>query len=224
MRRWAVLLVVMIGWTISAVSQQVWIERQYHWEYAQRTWSLTHRFSAALYRTFAAAPRVLDYAAYGAYACDPRDDAEIQSLIAALESLAAGAGLNVWEKLNLIVAFVQSIPYASEEGEYPRYPLETLIDQRGDCEDAAILTAALLEPMGFGVVLLAFVEERHMAVGVRVLPPGAGPYQAYQWNGDAYYFLEPTSVGWQIGEMPVQYASQPTIVDLRPMFASSARQ
>jgi hypothetical protein len=199
------------------------IEQRYTWQYAGQTWSLTHRFSTAHYQFFRTLPRTLDYTEYAEYISDPRDDEQLQSLIDKLERLAADAGLGIWEKLNLVIAFVQSIPYVGEVCEYPRYPLETLVECKGDCEDAAILGAALLQQMRFDVVLLAFLEAKHMALGIRVVPPTAVEALPYAWNGGAYYYLEPTSVGWEIGDVPDGHRSQPTIVPLHPAFASSGR-
>ena len=112
---------------LAAAGQGSSTQQSYRWEYAGRTWTLTHSFSTEHYRFFRTLPRILDYADYPDYVDDPRDDAQLQSLIDALERLAADAGLDAWAKLNLVIAFVQSIPYADESCEYPRYPLETLV-------------------------------------------------------------------------------------------------
>ncbi|MBU0595902.1 hypothetical protein KJ567_04380 [Candidatus Bipolaricaulota bacterium] len=216
-----VLAALLLPIGISALSQSANIERQFRWESGGHTWTLIHRFCEASYRFFRTLPRTLDYTAYDVYVSDTRDDDELCGLVAALETLARNAGLDVWEKLNLVISFAQSIPYVSEEGEYPRYPLETLVEMKADCEDASILTAALLRQMGFGVVLLAFLEEHHMGVGVRVLPADASELTYYTWNGDVYYYLEPTSVGWKIGELPAGYASQPEIIRPRTGLAST---
>lgn len=216
-----VLAVVLLLAGIPAMSQTAGIERQFRWEYGDRTWTLIHRFCDASYRFFRTLPRTLEYTEYDVYASDLRDDDELCGLVAALEALAYSAGLNVWEKLNLVISFAQSIPYVTEETEYPRYPIETLVEMKADCEDASILTAALLRQMGFGAVLLAFLEEHHMAVGVRVLPPDGSGHTYYTWNGDAYYYVEPTSVGWRIGELPAGYTSRPEIIDPRVTFAST---
>lgn len=215
------LLLLSLPFFVSGQSSSV--EQRYTWQYASRTWTLTHRFSTEHYRFFRTLPRILDYTEYAEYVNDSRDDDQLQSLIDRLERLAADAGLDVWEKLNLVIAFVQSIPYASELCEYPRYPLEMLVEQKGDCEDAAILAAALLGQMRFGVVLLAFPEEDHMALGIRIVPPTPVDDPPYAWNGGTYYYVEPTSVGWKIGEIPDRYRSQPTILPLQPVLASSGR-
>ena len=205
------------------LGQSASTEQRYTWQYAGRAWELTHRFSTEHYRFYRTLPRILDYTEYAEYINDVRDDEQLQSLIDELERLAADAGLNVWEKLNLVIAFVQSIPYVSESCEYPRYPLETLVERKADCEDAAILAAALLLQMRFDVILLAFLEEDHMALGIRISPPTPTEAPPYTWNGNAYHYLEPTHVGWEIGQIPNRYRSQPTILPIRPIFATSGR-
>jgi len=205
------------------LGQSASIEQQYTWQYGGRTWSLTHRFSTEHYQFYRTLPRIFDYRDYADYINDTRDDEDLQSLIDQLERLAADRGLRPWETLNLVIAFVQSIPYASEACEYPRYPLEMLVERKGDCEDAAILAAALLRQMRFDVVLLAFLEEKHMALGIRVVPPAPVEDPPYVWNGGSYYYLEPTSIGWEIGEVPERYRSQPSVVPLQPVLASSGR-
>lgn len=216
--------VLLVGLTSHLlIGQSASIEQQFTWQYAGRSWSLTHRFSTEHYGFFRTLPRILDYTQYARYVDDPRDDEQIQSLVDALERLAADAGLDAWERLNLVIAFVQSIPYAEETCEYPRYPLETLVEKAADCEDAAILTAAILRQMRFEVVLLAFLEEKHMAVGLNVAPPTSVTAPPFAWNGGAYYYLEPTSVGWAIGEIPERYRSQPAVIPLTSVVASRRR-
>lgn len=216
-----VLAVLLFALTLDGFAQGDSIRRTYSWTYGGRMWSFTYDFPTSAYRLQKSLTRTLDYAAYDVYVDDPRDDNVLRDFVAKLEETATG--LNVWERLNLVIALVQSIPYVGESCEYPRYPLEMLIDQQGDCEDAAILTAALVKQMGFDVVLLAFLKESHMAVGIRVLPPRHEDLQAYEWNGDLYFYLEPTSLGWAIGQIPPTYRSQPAIIGLQPVYASSTR-
>lgn len=105
-----------------------------------------------------------------------------------------------------IIAFVQSMPYTSDNvttgyDEYPRYPIETLVDGGGDCEDSAILAAALLLEMGYGVVLIELPA--HMALGVKGGENLTGAY--YEYNGDRYYYVETTATGYKLGEIPPEY-------------------
>ena len=208
-----VLLVAIIG---GVATQAATITREYAWEYAGRKWVLTHVFDLKAYSQFRSLPRVAHYTDYGDYVLDTSDDVTMASLVEDLEGLAVAAGLDAWETLHLVVSFVQSLRYVSEETEYPRYPIETLVEGCGDCEDLAILTAAILRQMGFRVVLLAFTTEMHMAVGICVSPPESCTARAYEWNGDTYYYLETTGTGWTIGEMPTEYTSIPTIIALSP--------
>ena len=190
------------------------VSRTYQWLFQEKYFTLTHRFSLERYRYFQAQPRIVSYSEYSAYVTDANDDAELALLVSDLEQQALSASLNVWEKLNLIIAFVQSLPYVPEAGEYARYPLETLIDQKGDCEDSSILTAAILHQMGYPVVLLVFLPEQHIATGISVVPPKSGNYRSYRYGGRDYYYVETTCEGWEIGVMPERYTSTPEIVAL----------
>lgn len=201
---------------VSVVVSGSTIHRTYRWYFGGKHFALTHGFSSEQYRYFQALPRVGGYSQYSVYATDLHDDQELASLIGKLEAMAKDANLNVWETLNLIIAFVQSIPYASEEEEYARYPLETLVDQKGDCEDSSILMAAILQQLGYPVVLLVFMEEKHIGVGIAVSPPKTGKYWLCTYGGQDYYYLETTCAGWPIGLLPERYKSKPEIVALTP--------
>lgn len=190
------------------------VYRTYQWLFQDRYFTLTHGFSLERYRYFQALPRIVAHSQYSAYITDSHDDDELAFLVAELEKAAHSANLNAWEKLNLIIAFVQSIPYVPEAEEYARYPLETLIEQKGDCEDSSILTAAILHQMGYHVVLLVFLEEQHIATGISVLPPKPGNYRSYRYAGRDYYYVETTCEGWPIGIIPERYTSTPEIVAL----------
>jgi len=143
------------------------IEREFAWDYRGKhwTWRLAVPEEAYTYYTNLKRPPTDDCSVY---VTDPADDAFISSLAARLKETA------VWEKyspkqtVEFVIAFVQNIKYVSDIistgiEEYPRYPLETLVDQEGDCEDTSILLASILKEMGYEVVLISFPGE-HMAV------------------------------------------------------------
>ncbi|MFC2095744.1 hypothetical protein ACFLSW_04825 [Candidatus Bipolaricaulota bacterium] len=211
-------MVVMFSFAAHSFGQAESIRRTFVWTYGEKTWSFTYDFPLSAYQLQTSLTRTLDYNSYDVYVNDPRDDQVLEDFVERIEETAAG--LNIWERLNLVIALVQSIPYVGESCEYPRYPLEMLVDGQGDCEDAAILTAALVKNMGFDVVLLAFLEESHMAVGIRVLPPLHQDLTSYEWNGSLYFYLEPTTLGWAIGQIPPTYVSQPAIIGLHETYAS----
>ena len=139
---------------------------------------------------------------YSAYVFDPCDDTYIEFLtnrILSLRSLRTDV-----EKINFVASFVQSIEYKNDDPEntsyeYPRYPLETLQEKRGDCEDKAILTASLLYDLGYNVSLLRLPQ--HMAVGVHLNDTIPG----YSYYIDDYYFLETTTLHMTLGRVPPEY-------------------
>ncbi len=139
---------------------------------------------------------------YAVYIFDPYDDAYIAMVTKRLQSLQKNTELE--DTINYIASFVQHLRYAEDNPndvtyEYPRFPLETLFEKQGDCEDKAILTAALLDTLGFSVALLRLPN--HMAVGVQTTEPLS--LQAYYI--DSYYFLETTRSRWTVGRIPEEY-------------------
>jgi predicted transglutaminase-like cysteine proteinase len=128
------------------------------------------------------------------------------------------------EKINFIASFVQGIEYAkddllNESYEYPRYPLETLKEKRGDCEDKAILTAALLDSLGYNVSLIRLPQ--HMAVGVNL----DDKISVYSYYVDQYYFLETTALFMPLGKIPSEYEGLSNItvypISSRPLLIHS---
>lgn len=196
------------------------IERNFSWYYQGRNWSHQIQVPKAAYNYYAdlERPPTDDYSVYVTH---PLDDAFIASLAEGFGRAAGQEGFSPRQTVNFIAAFVQSLEYIADPGpeipyEYPKYPLETLVEQRGDCEDTSILLASILEAMGFDVVLIAPPE--HMAVGIseRSLP-GAFFGTYYKYSGRKYYYLETTDPGWFVGELPDEYrAGKAEIFSLVP--------
>lgn len=131
----------------------------------------------------------------------------IVNISTALSHKALELGLNDEATVNFVLSFVQSIPYVEDqlsvdEDEYWRYPVETLFDKKGDCEDKSFLFASIMEAMGMDSVILIF--DTHAAVGV-VCPGATGSY--YNYDGHRYYYCETTGVGWSVGDIPEEYGS-----------------
>jgi hypothetical protein len=123
-----------------------------------------------------------------------------------LHEAASQEGYGAYETISFMLAFVQSLPYTSDSvttgfDEYPRFPLETLVDNGGDCEDTAILFATLVLIEGYGTVLIH--PPNHLAVGVLGSSDIAGSY--YTYNGGRYYYCETTGDGWGIGDLPSEF-------------------
>jgi len=202
----------------------------YHWTRGRNDYTFTTYIPENLYEYYENKPRVpvrattasgtTYYVNYSYYVTDPRDDKELREIVESFNEFALREGLGEEEKLELVVGFVQSIPYMLDidskgESEYPRYPTETLVDDVGDCEDTAILTASLLSLMGYDAVLLDVPE--HMAVGISGGGVSfSGTY--YLENNKKYYYVETTEPGWWIGDIPQEYRGVGAyIVHLVPM-------
>jgi PKD repeat protein len=85
---------------------------------------------------------------YPAYVLDPLDDPTLEDLAGELWDRAAGVA---GDFVQLCLSFVQdAIDYVVDPlgAEWPLYPLETLFDRAGDCEDTAILFVSLLRAKG----------------------------------------------------------------------------
>lgn len=130
------------------------------------------------------------------------EEASVVQAASQLDSLAIELGLSPVEKANFVLAFVQSIDYSFDNvsagaNEYWRFPLETLYDQTGDCEDTSILYASIMEAMGYDAILLLLPG--HMAVGLSC-PDATGGH--YHFESIDYYYCETTGLGWVVGDVP----------------------
>ena len=84
------------------------------------------------------------------------EDETIREIAAGV--MEATAGLTDIERVECVLDMVRGIPtYTDEEStgqsDYFRYPVETLWELTGDCEDHAILLSSILEAMGYDTVI-----------------------------------------------------------------------
>ncbi len=103
----------------------------------------------------------------------PHDDDLLRRIASELNALATRNGIEGYNRVWFIASFVQHMKYSlaneySPTGDYPSYPVETLMEERGDCEDLSILLASLLRESGFNSILL--IMPTHAAVAV-AMPP-----------------------------------------------------
>ncbi len=126
---------------------------------------------------------------------------------------------NSYEQTNAILAFAQQIvTYALDkdttpQSEWPRAPIETLQEGKGDCEDSAILTAALMSRLGFQTALLLLPG--HCALGIAGVKGLPGAYVTHETSNRRYFYAEATGEGWQIGVLPENY--QKETVEVHPV-------
>jgi len=212
-------------WTVRALFTNTWTEwsresvffvgtdtinRHYEWEFDGRLWTWDMMIPVESYIHYHQKERTYDYTAYVT-----EDDPVIESLAGELKNLADERGWNQYKLVSFTLAFVQSLEYTSDSvttgyDEYPRYPVETLVDRGGDCEDTSILFVSLIQadPINIDAVLLLLPADRpvHMAAGVA--GKGISGYY-YTFEGKHYYYCETTGEGWEIGEIPDDFIGVP---------------
>jgi len=112
------------------------------------------------------------------------DDQDLYLLYGVLETLKSRSIGTDYDIIQMIVGFVQTIPY-DEYAADVNYPYETLAFNKGDCDEKSILLCKLLNLAGYDACLFIYEKERHMAVGLKVAESG------YYKNG--YVFIESTN-------------------------------
>ena len=186
------------------------ISHTYTWSYKDIAWSYKAVVQQAKYDLFKAKSHGSDIS-FASFAMAAEDRDLLDSTAAQFLQGGSRSGYTNCDEAMNAIAFVQSIPYYEDHPEGgPRYPLETLADGQGDCKDKSVLAAALLHEMGFDVVLLKFPN--HVALGLNVAGAGGA---SYAYNGAQYYYVEMTSPGWGIGEVPDELKDiTPTVLPL----------
>jgi len=119
----------------------------------------------------------------------------------------------------LLLMFAKSIDYNADaytgKLEYPKYPIETLMDHSGDCEDLAILAVNLLAQLK-GSDEVAFIWfPQHMGIGLKVsgrfladLKKMNMPSASFENDGNVYLYQEVTNPAWKPGQLPEIYKDQ----------------
>ncbi len=215
MRTRILLVLMLFSASLSAhtvVEYDGYFEVEHSWKYNGKDCSITLNISTDLYDYYRNDREHLAYVYqfndgevppnYYSFMLSEHD----RPLMHALAQEFSRYALTEKDQIELALSFVQSLPYAfdsdsKDEDEYVRYPVETLVDGCGDCEDKVALLVALLYEMDKDFVLLVLPE--HMALGVHCDEIEGSRYLLYQ--GKKYYFMETTMPNWQIGQIPEDY-------------------
>ena len=196
-----------------AAQSNDYIEKSFSWDYEGRTWNWNLSIPSALYNEYKSVPvstRTHDGPAGYGYLTTTEDYYMI-TLANKLNQTATNMGYSSYDKVSFVLAFVQSLQYTSDnvtEGynEYPRFPIETLVDDGGDCEDTSILFATITIIMGYGTVYIN--PPNHYAVGIL----GNNLYGTYwehpQDSNRTFYYCETTGNVFKIGQLPDEFKGQ----------------
>lgn len=130
------------------------------------------------------------------------NDEIITSLADKIDKLTDG--FDKIEKINFILYFVQQIiDYKTDmenkgQEEYWSYPVEVLVERKGDCEDSSLLFASITKVLGFDTALLLYIIDEdenkligHLAVGIHLTEEvTGGKYVIDENSGKKYYYCE----------------------------------
>ena len=184
------------------------MRRTCSWKFKGKRYSFRFDISNALYEYYKNTPR-LDKEDYSVYVFEAQHNKIIKKAVSYFKRVKKRENFSDLELVNFVLALVQSLTYRTEIGEYPIYPIETIVEKGGDCEDLAILTATFYYTLGFKVALLRL--PKHMAVGIAV-DDASGTYVEH--DGKKYYYGETTGERWKLGEVPDELRRQSITIHL----------
>ena len=159
---------------------------EFAWDYGGSHWDWNLSIPVALYDAYVAVPDSvrIQYGLTDFGFFTSTQDSYMQTLASRLNASATQSGYGSYDEVNFVLAFVQSIPYKTDNAstlyqDYPRFPIETLVDNVGDCKSHSILFATLMLILGYDTVFINPPD--HLAVGVlgNNLP---GSYWPLQWQ------------------------------------------
>ncbi len=205
----------LFGISVQAQSSAT-ISRKVQFIYDQDTFKNELVFNASDYYYYKRLGKKQFTPNYGDYATESTEHPYLIKLAKELDKNAKKAGYEGQELAEYLVAFVQqAIPYKDDpenDGyDYPRYPIETIIDRAGDCEDKSALLVALLNTFGFEAILIS--PPGHMAAGIWCEDCVEGTYEL---NGKKYAYIETSVKGWPIGVVPSKFAQYDSVDVYRP--------
>lgn len=140
----------------------------------------------------------------------------IDFMVDSLAQLSMERNLSRNQLAELIVTFVQDIPYSyvlvgdcasRDTGNSPCIgnialgllsPYEFLHSLYGDCDTRAVLIYTLLEELGFDPMIVVSNEYAHAMLALNL--PSTGDYLTFRER--KYYFWETTGKGWPLGVLP----------------------
>jgi len=199
-----------LSFSVQPIDVRLQNNRQFTWVYDELSWFYETTLSYPTYTTFRNldhSTRGIDYIEDYARFSTPNEQYVID-LATDLENMAIQNGYTTeLDIAEFIYAFVGAIDYqydieAMGQNEYPKYPIEMLWHQSGDCEDAATLYISLVEAIGFDAMLMVGSVKPNSeedwgghAWAVIYIPghSGEGWYGTGSKSNLPFYFVETTA-------------------------------
>jgi len=198
---------------------------EYDWSYDGQRWRYQAYIPVTVYDHFADEERPTDYRHY---IYNETDDDWLGYTANSFRTISNDEEWEDIDAVNFIMSFVQNLPYEEDdisagEAEWPRYPIETMVDcyEEGgvDCEDTVILLVSILRQMGYEVALLLYPTDKHMAAGVGVDSEFVNGWEGYgltyyEQGGKIWAYCETTSPGWFLGQKDPDIDGEGTVIVL----------
>ena len=188
------------------------VSKVYDWTYGGKHYQMTVDIKISDYLAYrndtTAVRKQMDNARDSIYFTT--DDKYIGYVASELTKMSKG--MTSLERANLILSFVQSTEYVTDtvsrgQEEFWKYPVETLYDMNGDCEDTSFLFATIAKVMGYDVCTVLLPG--HMAAGIVIDDSEFdGDAYHYTYKNKHYYYCETTSDEWKIGHEPLSQCKQ----------------
>lgn len=113
------------------------------------------------------------------------DDPHVESILESLIEHVPHPQQSSKNIAQIIIDFTQHFPYQEKEGSFVKYPLETLCEFGGNCEDMSVLAVSLLTAANINSCFLLWDD--HVAIGIDV--PAKGEY--FYFKEREFYLANP---------------------------------
>jgi hypothetical protein len=128
-----------------------------------------------------------------------RSLADVEPMVARFRARAREGHLSSLDVTELVVTFVQAIPYEIPEKEpFGVLPPALVASQRkGDCDSKALLAHMILHGLGVDTMMVSSNAHHHTMLGIAL--PAQG--KSFKSDGRSYAFTEMTAKGSPIGHI-----------------------
>lgn len=213
------------NWDVQASSKapsSKTVTRTVQFYYEGRTFRPTFTFNQADYDYYHSLWKRPRYPAdYSLFAAEFTAHPYLLEVIKQLDADAMQYGYTDEALINYLAAFTQAIEYKSDPQnygyDYPKYPIETIFELGGDCDDKSILLATLLNMYGFDAPLVHSAGDRHM--GVAVQRDNTNKYSlSFSYDNRKYALVDATWARYKLGDNSFTYYNNLKFVNIpRPI-------
>lgn len=197
--------------------------RSYTWQFKNKEWNITLEIPVESYENYKKSTKYTDkdgnripqkYGNHAMASFVTYNDETIKTLSKKLENIVEKENFDDTNTVNFVLKFIQmNIEYKLDNKtngceEYWKYPVETLVEKQGDCEDTAVLFASIIKTLDYDTVLLLYKipdsksDVGHLAVGIHLENGEKNWNYIVDNSGKKYYYCETTNTAYSIGMLP----------------------